>query len=322
MFSGIQDRLGHVQGEFSFLRCLRCGSIVLHPFPKDEDLESFYPESYRVRRPSSDENLASKLQSVIWKMLFLPVYRSDVKAVMQMTGMEKGRLLEIGCSSGYHLREFVERGEYEIHGLDVDKHAVDHARKDLGPHIRNIPLHAADFPSNTFDIVILFNVLEHLVKPAEMLREVRRILKGGGYLVIKTQFIDSLQGRIFGSRWMIVNEAPRHVLLPSAEGMRALFHRTGFETANRKPASLLENSVHVALSILPGATENIAFGSDRGLNGYLRRLVGCGIGLAAIPYALIERMCGRSGTMIYLGQKQDEPDLDTVRSFRKALGVP
>ena len=154
--------------------------------------------------------------------------------------------------------------------------------------------------------LILFNVLEHLVEPLDLLREVGRILKPGGYLGIKTPLPESVQGRILGQRWMLVTEVPRHVLLASTEGIGELARRAGLNLVDKRPGSLLENSSQIALSLMPKATSHIACGGDGGLQGNLHRLAGFGIGLAAIPFALFERIVGRSGIMIYLAQKDGD----------------
>jgi SAM-dependent methyltransferase len=307
-YSGIRDRLGYVEGAFDFYQCMRCVSVSLHPFPGEDEISSFYPGSYMVQSPPSDEGLAAKLQTILWRTLFLPVYRSDAKTVIGMAGKRNGKLLEIGCSSGYVMREFSELGEFELRGLDIDKLAVDYARQELGLQADNTTLQEANYPPNSFDMVILFNVFEHLVKPLDLLRDIRRVLKPGGYLAIKTPRMDSMQGRILGPKWMNVIEAPRHVLLASAEGVKESLRTAGLRLVDQKPASLLESSVFIALSLVPNATADVACRGNGSWHGYLRRIAGIGVGLAVIPFAIIERVMGRSGTTIYLAQKDGGVD--------------
>jgi hypothetical protein len=301
-YSGVRDRLRCVEGTFDFHQCGRCGSIALHPFPDDEETGSFYPETYMVREPTPGKGIAGMLQSFIWHALYLSVYRSDAQAVMRMTGLRHGKLLDIGCGSGFPLREIAKMSDFEVRGLDPDQPAVDYARQHLGQSVTCMTLREAAFPPNSFDVVILFNVLEHLADPRALLQEIARILRPGGYVVLKTQFIDSIQGRIFAARWFNVSEAPRHLFLPSTQGMAELSRMSGMKLVDQMPGSILENSVHVALSILPTATSHIACG-EGGRSNRVLRFIGFGLGLAAIPFAFLERAIGKSGTRIYLVQK-------------------
>lgn len=303
-YANIDDRLSVVEEEFDFYMCRHCGSVSVLPMPNENETSKFYPPSYKVRAPSSNGNLAGKVRRIEWQTLFLPVYRSGQRAVMDMTGVKAGKLLEIGCSSGYQLLEFAKSGDFEIYGLDIDGSAVDHARRELGLNVVNESLFQANLPPSSFDVVILFNVLEHLVNPLEVLREVNRILRPGGYLAIKTQIINSVQGRLFGRRWLMV-DPPRHLSLASTSGIERVLAGAGMRLVHRRSGPLQENAVSVALSILPNATSQLAFGRGRAFRGYAFRLAGILLSISAIPLVLLENAFGRSGTMIYVAQKAE-----------------
>lgn len=302
-YPNVRDRLGFVQGRFDFHVCRRCSSVSLVPLPEEEEVGSFYPPAYMVTRPAADGGLSGVLRRLEWRVLFLPVYRAGAKAVIEMAGSRAGRLLEIGCSSGYQLAEFGKLGEFEAYGVDIDGAAVNHARQELGLNVIHGSLAEADFPDSYFDIVILFNVLEHLVNPLVVLAEVNRILKPHGYLAIKTPMIDSLQGRLLAHRWVMLRDVPRHVLLPSGDGIQRLLARAGLRLAGQRGGPRLENGVSVAVSIMPDATSARAFERRRLLGGYLHRLAGTLVGVVASPLVFIESLFGLSGTMIYVARK-------------------
>ena len=69
-YVGINDRLGYVKGEFDFFQCAHCKSVSLFPFPKEEEVGSFYPESFMVSEPTPDRSLPGSLRSIEWKILF------------------------------------------------------------------------------------------------------------------------------------------------------------------------------------------------------------------------------------------------------------
>jgi SAM-dependent methyltransferase len=319
-YSGVRDRLAYVDGEFDFLRCDRCQSVSLFPLPEEQKVASFYPESYMVEAPNSRLGVAGLLRSIEWRTLFLPVYMSGAKAVIAMTGLKRGRILEIGCSSGYQLHEFAKLGDFELTGLDIDGPATDHARRVLGLNAINGTLGDAHFPPASFDLVILFNVLEHLPRPLEMLEEISRVLKPGGYLAVKTQFIDSMQARVLKKRWVWLQEAPRHVFLPSTRGLRLLVGGAEMRITSGRAGHVLENSIGIALSVFPKATSGAAFRGGRHVLGYVRRLVGVVLGLASMPLAIVETIIGVGGTMIYVAKKDEQGSLIVDREPRKRCG--
>ena len=292
-----------VQGYFDFYTCTGCDSVSLIPLPDEAEVATFYPASYMVKRPSSNGSRVSQLCLMEWQTIFLPVYRSGARSVLRMTGTDTGRLLEVGCSSGYQLLEFARAGDLEVLGLDIDALAVDHARRKLGLNVVNQTLQEAKLPAESFDLVILFNVLEYLVKPLGTFREVNRILKPGGHLAIKTQIIDSIQSRLFGGRWMMLHEAPRHALLASTAGIERALNNAGMRLVDQTSGPILENGFSIALSILPNATSALALGRNRSLSGLLYRAAGMVLGIFSIPFVLLERALGLSGTMIFIAAK-------------------
>lgn len=103
--------------------------------------------------------------------------------------LKKGNIiLDVGCGDGYYLYLLSNLGiPLKLYGVDVDKVGLEKARQNLK---YNIPLYRADlmkrlpFKSNTFDKVIMSEVAEHLPNDIKCLREVRRVLKSKGVLVL------------------------------------------------------------------------------------------------------------------------------------------
>jgi 2-polyprenyl-3-methyl-5-hydroxy-6-metoxy-1,4-benzoquinol methylase len=102
-----------------------------------------------------------------------------------------GRLLDVGCSSGYFLRRAERRG-WDVHGLDPDPRAVAYAMAELGLNVRCGTLSDAGLPADSFDVVTLWGVLEHLPDPAAQLRLANRVLRDGGELVVAVPYVRSL----------------------------------------------------------------------------------------------------------------------------------
>jgi len=108
-------------------------------------------------------------------------------------------LLDVGCSSGALLFVAHDLG-FHITGVEPAGKAADTARA-FGFDVYNGLLQDAHYTDNRFDMVTMFEVVEHLIDPIAVVREVYRILKPGGLLLIGTGNAASWTVRFLGSRW-------------------------------------------------------------------------------------------------------------------------
>jgi 2-polyprenyl-3-methyl-5-hydroxy-6-metoxy-1,4-benzoquinol methylase len=100
----------------------------------------------------------------------------------------KARVLDVGCGFGYFLK-LCDRLFWDTYGVDISNYAITIARKNTKAQLYSHDIQdikKSPFKDNYFDLVTLFDVLEHLTSPITALKECRRILKYGGKLVITT----------------------------------------------------------------------------------------------------------------------------------------
>src|SRR5579872_1928458 len=97
-------------------------------------------------------------------------------------------ILDAGCGDGFYLHLLSKLGEYKITGLDFDKRALESAKKNLKGIRRVKIMHGSvmdlPFTANTFNKVVLTEVAEHLPDDMKGLKEIYRVLKPGGVLVL------------------------------------------------------------------------------------------------------------------------------------------
>jgi SAM-dependent methyltransferase len=108
-----------------------------------------------------------------------------------------GSLLELGCMTGHFLVRAQQAG-YKVTGLDPDIWATKYAVSEFGVDARPEYLPDAGIDDDSFDVVAAFHTVEHLRDPLGTLREVHRVLRPGGLLVIEVPIIDSLAVRALG----------------------------------------------------------------------------------------------------------------------------
>ncbi|WP_432411382.1 class I SAM-dependent methyltransferase [Rasiella sp. SM2506] len=99
---------------------------------------------------------------------------------------DSAKILELGSGLGYLTYSLKEEG-YNIEGLDISSEAIAQAKKNFGDFYvcRNLYDYALEKP-NTYDIVILTEVIEHIEEPISFIASILKLLKKGGHIIITT----------------------------------------------------------------------------------------------------------------------------------------
>jgi 2-polyprenyl-3-methyl-5-hydroxy-6-metoxy-1,4-benzoquinol methylase len=141
------------------------------------------------------------------------------------------RLLDVGCSSGATVWIARDMG-VDAEGVEPTPQPVAKAR-ELGLKVHRGLLHEIAFPDDAFDVITLFEVLEHLDRPAALLRECRRILRPGGILVVGTGNTLSWTRILRGRAWDFfdMREHGGHINFFSYRSIAVLAAATGFRVA-------------------------------------------------------------------------------------------
>ena len=193
---------------FSLYECSGCEAQFWLPF-KNPGAEWYEEqENYRLKEP--------KIYRGYHKM-FLKSHPSFAKGT---------RVLDVGCGTGELLGELHKRG-CEVWGVDADKRDIETARKYFG--LRNLyAMPLGDFFRKPelplFDIVTFFEVLEHLDDPLEFIRNVKKILKPGGRIVLSVPSRDRMLVNLY--EW---DFPPYHLSRWNESAIRKLFERINFK---------------------------------------------------------------------------------------------
>ncbi|MFH2218778.1 MAG: class I SAM-dependent methyltransferase [Pseudomonadota bacterium] len=136
------------------------------------------------------------------------------------------RLLDVGCSSGAFIAVSKKLG-MDAEGVEPMASPARAARA-AGLKVSEGYLEDVKLPSDSFDVVTLFEVIEHLKNPVDLLKECRRILRPQGLMIIRTGNTDSWTVRFMRDRWDYFCPAIGHISFFNPESMKILAHRTGF----------------------------------------------------------------------------------------------
>ena len=292
LWRDIADRLGIAPGLWEFRDCAGCGSALLRPVPREADLLSYYPPAYSFATGlDAGSRLKRCLSALEYALFYRPMYRADARKVVRNTrgsAISRGRMLDVGCGRGMRLFAFRRLG-YEVFGTDFQPEVVESLRTQWGIPAVCVDVNNLDqvFEKKSFDIVTAYHVIEHVPDVSGLLRKCHALLKPGGWLAVAVPLRDSLQAAWFKSRWAGATEAPRHVSIPSREGLREVFRAVGFPEVSIVPDSLLNCAAVLALSLLPHSTTPVAYG-ERRAGAVLMRLLAGFATLFAIPYCWLE----------------------------------
>jgi SAM-dependent methyltransferase len=246
--SGLVDRLAMAKGQFTYIRCLNCELISLHPLPEPSIIGSFYPQTFwRTDEQATAPGLLRRIEAwyrnwLQWQDLML--IRSYLKPGV--------RHLDVGCATGDFLLLARARGTIST-GIEFNPGAVQFAVEERGLDVVAGDLPEYDFEGTSFDLITYFSGLEHVPNPLDHLRKCRTLLRAGGSLCIMgVPNIESLGFKLSGRRWMGL-DCPRHLYQFSRASLGRMLETAGFHPvawstrSPRSSRSLLVGSVLPAL---------------------------------------------------------------------------
>lgn len=290
---------------FTLDACSSCRCLFLNPMPADGEIASFYPEQYWWNA-AAKPGVLKKLESIYRKIAL----RDHVAFIMKAAGNRSGLdLLDVGCGSGTLLGLLKQRG-FRTTGVDFSTEAAKVAEAENGVRVVVGSLEGAAFPQESFDVVTLFHVMEHVPNPREVLAEVFRILKPSGSVVLQVPNIDSWQFKFFGSKWYGL-DIPRHVIDYSKDAMLRLLADSGLSPRRVRHFNLRDNSPALISSLFPSLdpVSRAARQRKRGVResgpaAWARHVIYLLLVTGAYPLAMLESAFGHGATVMIEARKK------------------
>lgn len=222
VFTGC-DRLHNLPGEFTVVKCQKCGLMRTNPRPMPESIGFYYPEDYGPYLSTYVENKGVKGKP-------RPFWKHWVKRVFQfntdcLPSLAKGRMLEIGCASGSFMHRMSKEG-WEVEGVEFSAAAATKARS-LGYKVHTGSLETAPDPEKLYDIVVGWMVLEHLHDPILALQKLYCWTKPGGWLVVSVPNVESIEARIFKDYWYAL-QLPTHLYHFTPKSLEMVLEKAGW----------------------------------------------------------------------------------------------
>lgn len=251
---------GHrVEGmaEVSLIEC-DCGLVITSPRPAPDELGQYYPATYYSYVPTARtwRSLAhAKLRAYkcgypapvndgllkrwAWRTASL-LFGDFFLFYLPYLGPGK-TLLEAGCGTGSDL-DWARQNGWDVYGLELNESAVEFAKK-RGLHVECSTFEDANLLPNSFDCIIMSQVLEHLYSPKSALQRCRRLLRPGGLLLVAVPKFDSWGRHALGNYWTNL-QYPIHLYHFTQSVLERMVQDSGFRVREVRLSSRLLNLLY------------------------------------------------------------------------------
>jgi 2-polyprenyl-3-methyl-5-hydroxy-6-metoxy-1,4-benzoquinol methylase len=199
--------------------CDPCGVLFIDPMPVDR-LGEIYPSNY-YSYGAGKASMVQKIKETLDRRRF--------RGLLCAIPGKQLSVLDIGGGSGW-LLDMVKGADARVTRttvVDLDAGAAELARAKGHTFVQG-RIEDAEF-DGTFDFILMLNLIEHVSDPRAMLAKVRRLLKPGGQLFIKTPNYNSLDARLFRHRSWAGFHTPRHFVLFQRRSLEGLARECGLE---------------------------------------------------------------------------------------------
>jgi SAM-dependent methyltransferase len=226
---------------FHLVQCQDCGLVFVNPRPHVSTIVRYYPEGIYRRSVFSSFGF------------WLRKKRLD----RYLRAAKPGRVLDIGCGDGRELLYLRDKG-WQTVGTELSESLYAQVRS-AGIEAHCGALETIGFAAESFDVVMMWHVIEHLSSPKQTLREAHKILKPGGILLLGCPNYHSIDVKLARAKTLL--EAPRHLCYFTESTLFKLLTDTGFAITAVHWFSLeigVVSMLQGLLNILPltGATPN------------------------------------------------------------------
>lgn len=202
--------------------CTNCTLIYVNPQIQENIILNAYSDDI-------DEKFISQNKS---RIITFTRYINWFCNFLKMKPNKNIKLLDIGCAGGAFLFAAQEMG-FSVIGVEPNKWLAKKGEEMYDVKIIPSSLEEAKLDNNKFDIISLWDVIEHLPNPSKVLTNISKVLSYNGYLIINFPNYDSLARKIMGFKWPFFLNV--HLIYFNKKTMQKLLIDNGFQLIKIKP---------------------------------------------------------------------------------------
>ncbi len=202
---------------FEIHECLKCGLLFTEPRPDSNHIGKYYQSEEYYSHQENKSGFIPKIYESVKKV------NLKHKRKLASKGMKVGTMLEIGCGVGDFLHEMEQKG-WNCTGIEPSKEAKAIAKNRVKANILN-PEDLATLKDESFDLITMWHVLEHVDNLKDEVRHLQRLLKKGGRLVLALPNFKSTDAEYYREYWAAY-DVPRHLNHFCRESINNIFKTT------------------------------------------------------------------------------------------------
>ncbi len=216
------------QKEFAIFHCANCQLRFTQDAPDETAIGNYYKSENYISHSNTSKGLVNRIYQFVRKR----ANRQKRKLIERVTGIKNGNLLDIGSGTGYFAAEMKNSG-WLVTGLEPDADA-----RKIAADVNKINLSSSDklfqLPANSFDVISLWHVLEHVHDLKNYIRQFKILLKEKGKLFVAVPNYTSHDAEIYNEYWAAY-DVPRHLYHFSPASMKYLMEGEGLKIDEIKP---------------------------------------------------------------------------------------
>jgi SAM-dependent methyltransferase len=245
--------------------CHACRNAFIAPDRIPTNLEDLYSKSYFEGEESTGYPSYLKDQPLLLKN-----FEDRLKWIAKLEPRGR-RLLDVGAAYGLFLKVARDAG-WDAEGVEIAPDCAAEATRISGAKVTPGDFLSVEL-SGKYDVIVMFDVIEHMRDPLAVARRARELLAPGGWLVIETGDHESPWARLLRERWYFL-DPPQHLFYFSKKGLYWLFDRAGFAgdfelKRSGRRVSVANISFKLAKELPSRIRESVVGMARRGLPGSL-----------------------------------------------------
>jgi 2-polyprenyl-3-methyl-5-hydroxy-6-metoxy-1,4-benzoquinol methylase len=201
--------------------------LETYPQPEEERLSEYYKSEDYISHTDTKRNLLERVYHLVRRISL----KRKLKLINTFNSEEK-ILLDIGCGTGDFLQAAQQDG-WSVTGIEPDDSARQIANSKTDNSVFNIS-HLEELGENSFDVITLWHVLEHLPKLETHIQLFKHLLKPNGTLIIAVPNFKSYDAQLYENYWAAY-DVPRHLWHFSKLSIQKLFKNVGLELVKTLP---------------------------------------------------------------------------------------
>jgi SAM-dependent methyltransferase len=226
------------QEYFPVVACKTCTLLFTQDVPNAAAIGPYYRSEDYISHTNTSKGLVNKLYQTVRGITM----KTKRKLIEKQSGLKSGKLLDMGCGTGTFIHAMQHNG-WQVTGMEPDETARQAGKQAYGLVIDS-PEQFYHLPAETYDVITLWHVLEHVHDLHQYIAQLKKILKPNGRIFIAVPNYQTGEQEVYKAYWAAY-DVPRHLYHFSPQSVRVLMQQHGLTVSAYKP--MWFDSYYIAL---------------------------------------------------------------------------